>query len=115
MPQQVSSVLNLPTPYLEMVLSILRKLAPQAEVWAYGSRVTGTGHEASDLDLVVRNPSDLNAECAGFFTLKQAFVESNLPIHVDAMDWARIPAAFRKEIEREYVVVQGGGVGGSSL
>ena len=34
-----------------------RFLPPTAEVWAYGSRVTGEAHEASDLDLVVRRPN----------------------------------------------------------
>ena len=108
MPQQAASVLHLPGSYLEKIRSILGQHAPQAEVWAYGSRVAGTGQEASDLDLVVRNPGDLNAECPGLFALRNAFVESNLPIRVDVMDWARIPAGFREEIERDYVVVQGG-------
>jgi hypothetical protein len=40
--------------------------------------------------------------------LRDALVESNLPIRVDVVDWARIPEAFRREIERAYVVVQEG-------
>ena len=35
-----------------------------------------------------------------------AISESDLPTLVDVMDWARIPQAFREEIEREYVVLQ---------
>jgi uncharacterized protein len=41
------------------LLQFLRRYSPEAEVWAYGSRVNGDGHECSDLDLVLRNPSDL--------------------------------------------------------
>jgi hypothetical protein len=42
----------------------------------------------------------------GFSICGLPFLESDLPIRVDVMDWARIPPAFRQEIERGYVVVQ---------
>lgn len=98
--------LDLPQKYLEQVKALLRTHVPHAEVWAYGSRVTGDSHEASDLDLVLRNPKNLLEETDSLSDLKEAFIESNLPIHVDAMDWALIPESFRREIERAHVVVQ---------
>jgi len=101
--------LDLRRKYLEQVRGLLRLHVPVAEVWAYGSRVSGGGHEASDLDLVVRNPGDLREETRALDDLKEAFVESNLPIRVDVMDWARIPASFHREIERMHVVIQEGG------
>jgi len=98
-----STSLDLPQKYLEQVKAILRSHAPHAEVWAYGSRVTGDNHEASDLDLVLRNrPEGTTA----LYELKEAFSESNLPIGVDVMDWARIPLSFHREIEKAHVVVQ---------
>lgn len=100
--------LDLPQKYLLQVQVLLREYAPDAEVWAYGSRVTGGGHAASDLDLVLRNPDDLRAESCALYDLKDAFTESNLPIRVDVMDWARIPESFHHEIERAHVVVQEG-------
>jgi predicted nucleotidyltransferase len=101
--------LDLPQKYLEQVKVLLNAHVPHAEVWAYGSRVTGGGHEASDLDLVLRNPPNLLEETRALSDLKEAFIESNLPIRVDIMDWARIPASFHREIERAHVVVQAGG------
>ena len=101
--------LDLPQKYLEQVQVLLRAHVPDAEVWAYGSRVSGGGHEASDLDLVLRNPHNLQQETDALYDLKEAFLESNLPIRVDVMDWARIPASFHREIERMHVVVQEGG------
>ncbi|MCX7792089.1 MAG: nucleotidyltransferase domain-containing protein [Chloroflexaceae bacterium] len=98
--------LNLPARYLDQVRAILQRHAPGCDVWAYGSRVIGGAHEASDLDLVVRNLRDLQRPFERLFELREAFVESDLPIHVDVMDWARLPPAFRQEIERGYVVVQ---------
>lgn len=98
--------LNLPGRYLATVKALLRRHVPQAEVWAYGSRVTGTGHDASDLDLVLRNPAAPETETPGLSGLRDAFGESDLPIRVDIVDWARIPARFRREIERAHVAVQ---------
>jgi len=106
-PQTIS--LDLPQKYLEQVKTLLRAHVPHAEVWVYGSRVTGGGHAASDLDLVLRNPQNLQEETGALDELKEAFIESNLPIRVDVMDWARIPVSFHREIERAHVVVQEGG------
>lgn len=102
------SALVLTPRHLAMLLELLHRHVPDAEVWAYGSRVNGDCHDASDLDLVVRNPVALNESQPGLSDLKEALVESNLPIRVEVVDWARIPEAFRREIERAYVVVQGG-------
>ncbi|MCL4700197.1 MAG: nucleotidyltransferase domain-containing protein, partial [Burkholderiaceae bacterium] len=34
--------------------SIFKEITGDFEVWAYGSRVNGTAHEGSDLDLVIK-------------------------------------------------------------
>ena len=104
MPEQPLQTLNLRPKHLQMVRALLQQHLPLAEVWAYGSRVNGNGHEASDLDLVVRQPTGLNMA-----EIREACVESNLPIRVDVMDWARVPKSFHIEIERAHVVVQEGG------
>jgi len=98
--------LQLSPRYLAVLRELLQRHLPAVEVRAYGSRVTGKGHEASDLDLVVRNPHDLERETAGLPALRAALSESNLPLLVDIVDWARIPESFRQEIEAAYVVVQ---------
>ena len=90
--------------YRRMVEDILREHVPDAEVWAYGSRVTGESHEGSDLDLVLRGPG-LEPLGGEFMGLVEAFQESNVPILVQVHDWARLPESFRREIERDYVVV----------
>ncbi len=79
---------------------------PQEEVWAYGSRVSGTAHETSDLDLVVRHPADLKVrQGPTFWDLKEALSESNLPFLVDLLDWARVPATFRGTIARQHIIL----------
>lgn len=93
-------MLDLRQEWLEILRQILAVHVPDAEVWAYGSRVQGTSHNGSDLDLVVRNPGDLTKSQPDLFLLKDALSESNIPILVDVLDWALIPEAFRQEILR---------------
>jgi len=97
--------LNLKPDYLRLLLDVLEAHAPEAEVWAYGSRVNGDGHDGSDLDLVVRNPAGLDRPQRKIYLLRNALDESNLPMLVDVLDWARLPEDFRREIERRHVVV----------
>lgn len=105
----VTGQLHLPPRYLEMVRAILRQHLPQAEVWAYGSRARGDHHDTSDLDLVARNPADLNQPLPRLYDVEEAFSASNLPLIVQIVDWARIPKTFHGEILAGYVVVQEAG------
>jgi len=97
--------LDLQTAHLRMLLDILAQYAPDEDVWAYGSRVSGQAHEGSDLDLVIRHPAQLSRPQNNLPRLRAALVESNLPMLVDVLDWARIPEPFRREIQRHHVAV----------
>lgn len=110
MPQIELSRLQLPAHHLHALQTLLAQHVPQAEVWAYGSRVTGGAHEGSDLDLVLRHPADLTQDVEGWVDLTEALQKSLLPILVEVHLWSRIPAAFHANIEAAYVVVQRGGV-----
>ncbi len=87
---------------LEIVKQILRRHVPDAEVWTFGSRVTGTAKIYSDLDLVVIERERLPQK--QYYQLQDAFEESELPIKVDVLDWHRITPEFRKNIEKRYEV-----------
>ena len=97
--------LDLPRRYRDQLEALLREHVPDAEVWAYGSRVNGKSHEGSDLDLVLRSPT-LESLGDGYLDLIEALEESDIPILIQAHDWARLPESFHWEIERDYVVVQ---------
>ena len=97
--------LHLPQRIRRTLEGLLREHVPEAEVWAYGSRITGESHEGSDLDLVVRGP-DLKPLEDGFFELLEAIEQSNIPILVQVHDWARLPENFHADIERDYVALQ---------
>ncbi|WGE31446.1 nucleotidyltransferase domain-containing protein [Actinobacillus genomosp. 2] len=85
--------------HLSVILQILAENVPLAEVWAYGSRVNGNGHEGSDLDLVVKGEADLAQ-------LRKAFQSSLLPMLVDIHLWEQIPSNFHTNIQANYVVLQ---------
>ncbi len=99
--------LNLLPRYREELEALLRQHVPEAEVWACGSRVNGRNHDGSDLNLVLRSPTlePLGDEYVEFV---EALGDSNIPIPVEAHDWAKLPKSLHYEIERDYVVVQRG-------
>ena len=99
--------LDLPRRYRDRIEALLREYVPGVEVWAYGSRVNGRSHEGSDLDLVLRGPDLQRIPGGQLLDLTEALEESNVPIIVQAHDWAGLPESFHREIEREYVVLQG--------
>ena len=99
--------LALPRRYRDQLEALLREHVPGVEVWAYGSRVNGESHDGSDLDLVLRCPA-LEPLDGGFYDLLEAIEKSNIPILVQAHDWAMLPESFQREIELDYVVVQEG-------
>jgi hypothetical protein len=91
---------------------ILSHFVPNEEVWAYGSRVDGSGHELSNLDPVIRHPADLKVSVGRVLAeLQEAFSKSKLPFLGDVHDWARLPTAFWANIEAQHVVIQQGGQG----
>ena len=108
MPQVECSALRLDATQLTELQALLRSHVPHATVWAYGSRVTGSAQECSDLDLVLRHPADPAQEITGWCELKEALEESRLPMLVDIHLWSRLPTSFHPEIERAYVVLQQG-------
>lgn len=87
-----------------IVRAILQKHLPQYEVWAFGSRVSGTAKPYSDLDLAVINHQPLSLKISA--NLSDDFSESDLPWKVDVVDWASTRSSFREIIERDKVVVQ---------
>lgn len=98
--------LHLSDRHLNVLQEMLARHVPSADVWAYGSRVTGGAHEGSDLDLVLRYPTDLTKDVPGWGDLVEALQSSQLPILVEVHLWSRLPESFHRNIEAGYVVVR---------
>ena len=86
----------------QRLLDIFSTANVPIEVWAYGSRVNGTAHDGSDLDLVIRGKDLKPLPIEVFGDLYQRIKDSNIPILVELMDWARLPATFHVNIEKQY-------------
>ncbi len=100
--------LHLPQRHWRVLEALVREHLPNVEVWAYGSRVNGRSHDGSDLDLVLRGPGLEPIPADQLADFEDAVRESATPFLVEALDWARLPERFHREIEREYVVLVGG-------
>ena len=74
----------------ERLIQIFSSVPLPIEVWAYGSRVDGSAHDGSDLDVVIRTHNGEKVPIHLFLELKDAIKQSNIPIVVDVFDWARL-------------------------
>ena len=88
------------------ILRLLARHLPDVAAWAYGSRVNGGAHEGSDLDIVLRSPDLSPIPLEELRAFAQALRDSNIPILVEARDWARLPESFQHEIMKNYVVLR---------
>ena len=88
---------------LLLLQALLKKHLPDIVVWAYGSRVNGKAHFASDLDMVAFAGPE---QAFAIAELREALEESSLPFRIDLFVWDQVPENFRKVIREKYVVVQ---------
>ena len=105
--------MNLPHEYMELLQPIFTACVQPWEVWLYGSRATGTNHPGSDVDLLLRHPTEPETPFPRYFELLEAIQDSVLPIAYDVTDWARLEPRYRKWIDSYAVKIfepQGEGV-----
>ncbi len=92
-------------PYqLKIINAILQKHVPYCEVRAFGSRVTWTAKDYSDLDLAIVGQKKLADKI--LYALKEDFEESDLPFRVDVLDYNSISDEFKDVINKGYEVLQ---------
>ena len=87
------------------LVAIFSTLTIPAEVWAYGSRVNGTAHDGSDLDLVIRDKKKKGLPKDMYMDLVEKIKNSNIPILVELRDWNHLPPNFHHQIEMQYEVL----------
>lgn len=78
---------------IALIREILRRHVPNRTVWAFGSRVRGRVKPFSDLDLAILGDTPL-PDCV-LAALQDDFADSDLPIRIDIVDWARTSPEFR--------------------
>jgi predicted nucleotidyltransferase len=90
----------------EILVSIIKKsFTIPIEIWAYGSRIDGSAHDASDLDLIIRSQDLSPIEWVEMENFRTSLRESKLPFLVEARDWAKVPEFFQAQIIKHHEVV----------
>ncbi len=79
---------------------LVRHLPAGCGVLVFGSRVNGRAKPHSDLDLALVASAPLGLDCLG--RVREAFIESSLPMRVDVLDWNAVPESFRNIISARH-------------
>lgn len=87
------------------LIKIFSEIKQPVEIWAYGSRVNNTAHDASDLDLVIRTKNLQAMPVSDYAQLVEKITDSNIPILVELRDWTTLPPSFHRQIEKQYEVI----------
>jgi type I restriction enzyme S subunit len=90
--------------HLKTIRRILGEHAAGCEVRAFGSRVSGTAKDYSDLDLAIIGEEKLPRRVK--MLLREAFEESDPPFRVDIVDYNAISDSFRSIVDGNYEIVQ---------
>lgn len=88
-----AGMIDLSPAHLEIVRAVLLRSVPGVPVYAVGSRATRRARKFSDLALVPEQALDWRI----LARLREAFVESDLSITVDVIDWTQAGPEFKKQ------------------
>jgi type I restriction enzyme S subunit len=88
---------------LAMVLDIIKALAPDCKVVAFGSRCKGTSRRNSDLDLAFIGDKKMDWRLLA--RIREAFADSDIPYHVDALDYRSVAPWFQSIIDRTHDLI----------
>ena len=86
----------------EILLALLARHLPRVEVWAYGSRISGSARPDSDLDLAIFVRADQRLQVS---ILREALEESGLSFRVDLLAWDSLPESFKANIKASPVEI----------
>ncbi|HEY8991741.1 MAG TPA: nucleotidyltransferase domain-containing protein [Luteolibacter sp.] len=100
-------MIDLAPEHLATVKALLARHVPECAVSAFGSRVKGNAKPYSDLDLAITGTARLAP--GRLAALREAFMESDLPMRVDVVDWHAISENFRRAIREDLEPVQAAG------
>jgi uncharacterized protein len=88
-----------------LVIDLIDRVVPDAEVWVFGSRATGRVRRGSDLDLLFDRPARLTWQQRA--DLHDAFEASSLPYRVDLVERASLAADLVERVLSERVLLTG--------
>lgn len=97
------------------IIALAEKTLPaHTQILAFGSRVKGTNHDTSDLDLVLRSEQQGDFSLANLAAFKQALHDSTIPILIQVLSWWHIPQSFQDNILKFHEVLTVVGASGKN-
>lgn len=99
-------MINLRNTDKDRLLEISRKcFRSPIDIWAYGSRVNGNSHEASDLDIVIYTEEKAPQLHNEFSLFQEEIENSNIPIIVQSFLWSSLPKNMQNVILENHEVI----------
>ena len=80
------------------IIKIVKKCCPQSKLIAFGSRISGTARDGSDLDLAVEFYVNYSRTLNYFNQIKNELSDSSLPYFVDLHSWNELPKNMQDNI-----------------
>jgi len=96
-------LLNLDDAQKQEVIRFCKFFIPDAAVYIFGSRAKGTATPRSDLDIALESTNEI--PYGKLMQLKDALNNSDLPFHIDVVNWQTIPPSFRAMNEKERILL----------
>lgn len=90
--------MNKPSNNKKEVLAIINNTLPNAEIYAFGSRVDGSAKKYSDLDISINLGKKNKIPLALLSKLEEDFNNSDILFKVDLVDFQRVCDEFQKII-----------------
>jgi predicted nucleotidyltransferase len=98
--------ININPNHLTMIIEILKKnISNDILVWVFGSRVNSSFKKFSDIDLLLQHKNNILIPLKKLASIKADFVESDLPIHVDIIDYNSISGVFKENVNTTKVLL----------
>jgi predicted nucleotidyltransferase len=90
---------------LETISKIFEQELPEAELYAFGSRVSETEpNPEADLDLAIMTGYTISLE--RMIAVERSLAESGLPFAVDVFDYAKLTSKLKNYIEKDHIVIK---------
>ena len=84
-----------------IILEILSKNLPDANFWAFGSRINDTAKKYSDLDIAIIDHDKIPLN--KITVLKDDLSQTDIPYIIDIVDYNRISDEFKNHITNSHI------------
>lgn len=85
------------------VIRFCKFFVPDAAIYLFGSRANGTDNPRSDLDIALESAHEISHDT--LMQLRDALNNTDIPFHIDIVNWNTTPASFRALNQNDRVLL----------